>query len=189
MTRTSSCFLLRSSRSKNSCTPSFSSITYPAGNGLGPTSSLSSSPWEKSSSHSHALAMPVNRDEPIIGQTAPEKVPLTLRTSLSFGSSSSQSLTNMFSMTSSSNNATISLHERSRPGSPTALSEPSTPGSAHPSLSSSGHGHGHGHGQEQELRKTGLYDFHVENGAKMVPFAGYAMPLSYGSVGAGEQTR
>lgn len=111
------------------------------------TSSLSSSPWEKSSSHSHALAMPVNRDEPIIGQTAPEKVPLTLRTSLSFGSSSSQSLTNMFSMTSSTNNATISLHERSRPGSPTASSEPSTPGSAHPSLSSSGHGHGHGHGQ------------------------------------------
>ncbi|KDQ14916.1 hypothetical protein BOTBODRAFT_158951 [Botryobasidium botryosum FD-172 SS1] len=34
-----------------------------------------------------------------------------------------------------------------------------------------------------ELRKTGLYDFHVENGAKMVPFAGYSMPLSYGSVG------
>ncbi|KAH7890157.1 glycine cleavage system T protein [Phlebopus sp. FC_14] len=33
------------------------------------------------------------------------------------------------------------------------------------------------------LRKTGLYDFHVENGAKMVPFAGYSMPLSYGSVG------
>ncbi|KAH8091707.1 glycine cleavage system T protein [Cristinia sonorae] len=34
------------------------------------------------------------------------------------------------------------------------------------------------------LRKTGLYDFHVENGAKMVPFAGFSMPLSYGSVGA-----
>ncbi|KAH7923694.1 glycine cleavage system T protein [Leucogyrophana mollusca] len=33
------------------------------------------------------------------------------------------------------------------------------------------------------LRKTGLYDFHVENGAKMVPFAGYSMPLSYGNVG------
>ncbi|KAI5990879.1 hypothetical protein EDD15DRAFT_2550166 [Pisolithus albus] len=33
------------------------------------------------------------------------------------------------------------------------------------------------------LRKTRLYDFHVQNGAKMVPFAGYAMPLSYGSVG------
>lgn len=35
-----------------------------------------------------------------------------------------------------------------------------------------------------ELKKTRLYDFHVENGAKMVPFAGYSMPLSYGSVGA-----
>ncbi|KAH7903994.1 hypothetical protein BJ138DRAFT_1131155 [Hygrophoropsis aurantiaca] len=35
----------------------------------------------------------------------------------------------------------------------------------------------------EELRKTGLYDFHVQNGAKMVPFAGYSMPLSYGSVG------
>ncbi|KAF9785158.1 glycine cleavage system T protein [Thelephora terrestris] len=34
------------------------------------------------------------------------------------------------------------------------------------------------------LKKTGLYDFHVENGAKMVPFAGYSMPLSYGNVGA-----
>ncbi|KAL7280268.1 hypothetical protein ACG7TL_005181 [Trametes sanguinea] len=35
-----------------------------------------------------------------------------------------------------------------------------------------------------ELRKTRLYDFHVQNGAKMVPFAGYSMPLQYGSVGA-----
>ncbi|EGN96970.1 hypothetical protein SERLA73DRAFT_185236 [Serpula lacrymans var. lacrymans S7.3] len=34
-----------------------------------------------------------------------------------------------------------------------------------------------------ELKRTGLYDFHVENGAKMVPFAGYSMPLAYGSVG------
>ncbi|KAI1787027.1 glycine cleavage system T protein [Ganoderma leucocontextum] len=34
------------------------------------------------------------------------------------------------------------------------------------------------------LRKTALYDFHVSSGAKMVPFAGYSMPLSYGSVGA-----
>ncbi|KAJ3929413.1 MAG: aminomethyltransferase [Lentinula lateritia] len=34
-----------------------------------------------------------------------------------------------------------------------------------------------------QLRKTGLYDFHVENKAKMVPFAGYSMPLSYGDVG------
>ena len=28
-------------------------------------------------------------------------------------------------------------------------------------------------------KKTQLYDFHVANGAKMVPFAGYAMPLQY----------
>ncbi|KAJ7794570.1 hypothetical protein B0H14DRAFT_3556709 [Mycena olivaceomarginata] len=34
-----------------------------------------------------------------------------------------------------------------------------------------------------ELKKTGLYDFHVAQGAKMVPFAGYAMPLVYGDVG------
>ncbi|KAF9461121.1 hypothetical protein BDZ94DRAFT_1221860 [Collybia nuda] len=34
-----------------------------------------------------------------------------------------------------------------------------------------------------DLKRTGLYDFHVENGAKMVPFAGYSMPLSYGDVG------
>lgn len=33
------------------------------------------------------------------------------------------------------------------------------------------------------LRKTGLYDFHISNGAKMVPFAGYSMPLAYGDVG------
>ncbi|KAF8606611.1 glycine cleavage system T protein [Ceratobasidium sp. AG-I] len=33
------------------------------------------------------------------------------------------------------------------------------------------------------LRKTGLYDFHVANKAKMVPFAGFSMPLQYGDVG------
>jgi len=37
-----------------------------------------------------------------------------------------------------------------------------------------------------QLRRTGLYDFHVENGAKMVPFAGYSMPLSYADVGQSE---
>lgn len=37
-----------------------------------------------------------------------------------------------------------------------------------------------------QLRKTPLYDFHVQNGGKMVPFAGYSMPLSYGDVGQGE---
>lgn len=31
--------------------------------------------------------------------------------------------------------------------------------------------------------RTGLYDFHVANGAKLVPFAGYSMPLTYGQVG------
>ena len=40
---------------------------------------------------------------------------------------------------------------------------------------------------QEQVRKTGLYDFHVENGAKMVPFAGYSMPLSYGSVGTSER--
>lgn len=29
------------------------------------------------------------------------------------------------------------------------------------------------------LRRTSLYDFHVENGAKIVPFGGYSMPLHY----------
>ncbi|KAF8633898.1 hypothetical protein AX17_004340 [Amanita inopinata Kibby_2008] len=37
--------------------------------------------------------------------------------------------------------------------------------------------------QSQPLRRTGLYDFHIENGAKMVSFAGYSMPLVYGDVG------
>lgn len=34
---------------------------------------------------------------------------------------------------------------------------------------------------EQDLLKTPLYDLHVELGAKMVPFAGYAMPVQYPS--------
>lgn len=29
------------------------------------------------------------------------------------------------------------------------------------------------------LKKTMLYDYHVENGGKMVPFAGWAMPIQY----------
>ncbi|KAJ8046870.1 Aminomethyltransferase, mitochondrial [Holothuria leucospilota] len=29
------------------------------------------------------------------------------------------------------------------------------------------------------LKKTALYDFHVEHGAKMVPFAGWSMPVQY----------
>ena len=31
--------------------------------------------------------------------------------------------------------------------------------------------------------KTCLYDFHVENGGKMVEFAGYSMPVEYSSMG------
>lgn len=34
----------------------------------------------------------------------------------------------------------------------------------------------------EELKKTPLYDFHVANGAKMVPFAGYSMPVQYSSL-------
>ncbi|KAL0252727.1 glycine cleavage system T protein [Cryptococcus tetragattii IND107] len=34
-----------------------------------------------------------------------------------------------------------------------------------------------------QLKKTPLYDFHVQHKAKMVPFAGYSMPLSYGETG------
>jgi aminomethyltransferase len=34
-----------------------------------------------------------------------------------------------------------------------------------------------------EDAKTGLYDFHVKNGAKMVTFGGYSMPLTYEDVG------
>lgn len=33
--------------------------------------------------------------------------------------------------------------------------------------------------QQTELLQTALYDLHVELGAKMVPFAGYAMPVQY----------
>lgn len=32
---------------------------------------------------------------------------------------------------------------------------------------------------EAALKKTPLFDFHVENGGKMVPFAGYSMPIQY----------
>ncbi|KAF1882337.1 hypothetical protein Lal_00038983 [Lupinus albus] len=32
---------------------------------------------------------------------------------------------------------------------------------------------------EAELKKTALYDFHVANGGKMVPFAGWSMPIQY----------
>ena len=32
---------------------------------------------------------------------------------------------------------------------------------------------------EAELKKTVLYDFHIANGGKMVPFAGWSMPIQY----------
>eukprot|EP01018_Ginkgo_biloba_P009939 Gb_29854 [translate_table: standard] len=32
---------------------------------------------------------------------------------------------------------------------------------------------------ESSLKKTVLYDFHVQNGGKMVPFAGWSMPIQY----------
>ncbi|CAO2842512.1 unnamed protein product [Amaranthus hypochondriacus] len=32
---------------------------------------------------------------------------------------------------------------------------------------------------EADLKKTALYDFHVANGGKMVPFAGWSMPIQY----------
>eukprot|EP00898_Chlorokybus_atmophyticus_P004550 jgi/Chlat1/5096/Chrsp33S05113 len=32
---------------------------------------------------------------------------------------------------------------------------------------------------EQDLKKTALYDFHVAHGGKMVPFAGWSMPIQY----------
>ncbi|KAH8554283.1 hypothetical protein BGW37DRAFT_421914, partial [Umbelopsis sp. PMI_123] len=35
----------------------------------------------------------------------------------------------------------------------------------------------------QSLKKTALHDFHLKHGGKMVPFAGYAMPVQYSSMG------
>ena len=34
----------------------------------------------------------------------------------------------------------------------------------------------------EQLKKTPLYDQHVALGAKMVPFAGYEMPVQYAGV-------
>lgn len=36
-----------------------------------------------------------------------------------------------------------------------------------------------GYADDASLLKTVLYDFHVSHGAKMVPFAGYSMPIQY----------
>ncbi|CAO0790686.1 unnamed protein product [Mucor circinelloides] len=35
----------------------------------------------------------------------------------------------------------------------------------------------------EPIKKTALYDFHVKHGGKMVPFAGYAMPVQYSNMG------
>src|SRR5947207_11178064 len=39
------------------------------------------------------------------------------------------------------------------------------------------------------LRRTQLYDLHVNRGAKLVPFAGFSMPLQYDDLGVGESHR
>lgn len=36
------------------------------------------------------------------------------------------------------------------------------------------------------LGKTGLYDLHLQHGAKMVPFGGFYMPVQYSDLGVGE---
>ena len=36
------------------------------------------------------------------------------------------------------------------------------------------------------LERTSLYDLHVRHGAKMVPFAGYSMPVQYSDLSVGE---
>ncbi|CAG8480740.1 3498_t:CDS:2, partial [Ambispora leptoticha] len=37
--------------------------------------------------------------------------------------------------------------------------------------------------EAENLKKTPLYDFHIKYGGKMVPFAGYSMPLQYDKLG------
>ena len=39
------------------------------------------------------------------------------------------------------------------------------------------------------LNKTGLYDLHVARGSKMVPFAGYSMPVQYSDLSVGDSHR
>ncbi|KAJ8891404.1 hypothetical protein PR048_010920 [Dryococelus australis] len=43
--------------------------------------------------------------------------------------------------------------------------------------------------QQQEPRKTPLYDFHVSHGGRMVPFAGFLLPLSFGAEGVAASHR
>lgn len=40
-----------------------------------------------------------------------------------------------------------------------------------------------------ELNKTPLYALHRRNGGKMVPFAGYSMPVLYEGMGVGDSHR
>ena len=42
---------------------------------------------------------------------------------------------------------------------------------------------------ESALSKTGLFDLHVANGGKMVPFAGYSMPVQYSGLSVGDSHR
>lgn len=39
------------------------------------------------------------------------------------------------------------------------------------------------------LKNTALYDLHLSHGAKMVPFAGYNMPVQYSDLAVGESHR
>ena len=39
------------------------------------------------------------------------------------------------------------------------------------------------------LNQTALYELHVSNGGKMVPFGGYSMPVQYSDLGVGESHR
>ena len=41
----------------------------------------------------------------------------------------------------------------------------------------------------EPLSKTHLYDLHLQHGAKMVPFAGYSMPVQYSDLSVGESHR
>ena len=42
---------------------------------------------------------------------------------------------------------------------------------------------------QSTLKKTALYDFHVSHGGKMVPFAGWLMPVQYSDMGIAQSTK
>ena len=44
-------------------------------------------------------------------------------------------------------------------------------------------------GATTTLERTGLYDLHITSGAKMVPFAGYMMPVQYSDLAVSESHR